>query len=62
MNQPDLSIFYLLGGLGFLILAAMLVIASPPHDAGTFLPEAGVALAGILAIVAYAGLRRSRNT
>jgi hypothetical protein len=56
-NQPDASVFYLLGGISFFILAVILFILSPRHDAGTLLPVGGIAIAGALEIVAYVGTR-----
>ncbi len=63
MSQlPDTSVFYLLGGIGFFILAVILFIISPIRDAGALVPIGGITLAGVLSIVAYFGTRGRGNT
>jgi hypothetical protein len=63
MSQlPDASVFYLLGGISFFILALILYIISPQRDAGTLLPLAGIAVAGALSLVAYFGTRRKGDS
>ena len=59
-NRLNLSVFYLLGGLGFLVLAAIVFLSSPQRDAITLLSASGMLLAGLLAITAFFGIRRNR--
>ncbi len=59
-DRLDLSVFYLLGGLGFLVLAAIVFFTSPQRDAITLLTALGMLAAGILAIIAFLGIRRHR--
>ena len=59
-DRLDLSVFYLLGGLGFLVLAAIVFFISPQRDAITLLTAFGMLAAGILAITAFLGIRRNR--
>ncbi|HST88369.1 MAG TPA: hypothetical protein VLJ14_08330 [Ktedonobacterales bacterium] len=59
-DRLDLSVFYLLGGLGFLVLAAIVFFTSPQRDAITVLTAFGMLAAGILAITAFFGIRRHR--
>lgn len=54
-NKRLLSYCYLAGGVGFLILAVILFFTSSPRDGLTLLTIAGVALAGVLALIAYRG-------
>jgi hypothetical protein len=60
-SQPDLSIFYLLGGIGFLALAVTLLVSGPQPGTDSVLGIGGTLLAGLLLIVAYIGLRRTRD-
>ena len=60
-NQRDLSVFYLIGGIGFVLLGILAYAISPQHDTSVLLTSAGMALAGLLAIAAYAGMRRARG-
>lgn len=62
IGQRDLSIFYLLGGIGFILLGVFSLAISANRDSTTLLTSGGMALAGALAIVAYFGIRRSRRT
>lgn len=59
-DRLDLSVFYLLGGLGFLALAAIVFFTSPQRDAITVLTAFGMLAAGILAITAFFGIRCNR--
>jgi hypothetical protein len=54
-NKRLLAYCYLLGGIGFLVLAVILFFTSSPRDGLTLLTIAGVAVAGILALIAYRG-------
>ena len=54
-NKRLLSYCYLVGGIGFLILAVILFFTSSPRDGLTLLTIAGIAVAGVLAIIAYWG-------
>ncbi len=58
-NQRLLSYCYLVGGIGFLVLAVILFFTSSPRDGLTLLTIAGVAVAGILALIAYRGTSRT---
>jgi hypothetical protein len=60
-NQRDLSVFYLLGGIGFLAIAAILFITGPKSGLDSVLGVGGELVAGLLLIVAYVGMRRSRG-
>lgn len=61
-GRRDLSIFYLLGGIGFIVLAVFSLAISANRDSTTLLTSGGMALAGALAIIAYFGTRRGRGT
>jgi hypothetical protein len=54
-NKRLLAYCYLLGGIGFLVLAVILFFTSSPRDGLTLLTIAGVVVAGILALIAYRG-------
>jgi hypothetical protein len=58
-NQRLISYCYLVGGIGFLVLAVILFFTSSPRDGLTLLTIAGVAVAGILALIAYRGTSRT---
>jgi hypothetical protein len=60
-SQPDLSVFYLLGGIGFVALAVILLVSGPQPGTDSVLGIGGTLLAGLLLIVAYVGLRRNRG-
>ncbi len=60
-RQPDLSVFYLLGGIGFVALAVILLLSKPQPGTDSVLGIGGTLLAGLLLIVAYVGLRRNRG-
>lgn len=60
-GQRDLSIFYLLGGIGFILLAVFSLVISSNRDTTTLLTSGGMALAGVLAILAYFGTRSGRG-
>ena len=60
-ERLDLAVFYLLGGLGFLVLAAIVYFTSPQRDPITLLTAAGMLVAGLLAITAFFGTRRGRT-
>jgi hypothetical protein len=59
-NRLDLSLFYLLGGLGFLALAAIVFFVSPQRDIITLMTAFGMLVAGLLALTAFFGIRRNR--
>jgi membrane associated rhomboid family serine protease len=60
-NQRDLSVFYLVGGIVFVLLAVLTFAISPRRDSSVLLTSAGMALAGVLAIMAFLGIRRTRG-
>jgi hypothetical protein len=60
-NQRDLSVFYLLGGIGFIALGIFFFVASPQHDSSALLGAGGMVLAGVLVLSAYLGLRRHKR-
>jgi hypothetical protein len=58
-NRRILAYCYLLGGIGFFVLAVILFVTSTQRDGLTLLTIAGVVLAGILALIAYRGVSRA---
>jgi hypothetical protein len=60
-NQRDLSIFYLLGGIGFLALAFILYLSGPLSASDSVFGVGGALVAGIFLIIAYIGMRRAKG-
>ncbi len=61
LGNHDLSIFYLLGGIGFIVLAVILFVSGPKSGMDSVLGVGGELLAGVFLIVAYFGMRKARN-
>jgi hypothetical protein len=61
LKQRDLSVFYLLGGIGFLATAVILFVTGPKSGMDSVLGIGGELVAGVCLIVAYFGMRRARR-
>lgn len=61
MKQRDLSVFYLLGGIGFLATAVILFVAGPKSGMDSVLGVGGELVAGIFLIIAYFGMQRAKR-
>lgn len=63
VSKPrNLSVCYLLGGIGFLAIAAILFVTGPKSGMDSVLGIGGELLAGVCLIVAYVGLRRAKRS
>jgi uncharacterized membrane protein len=60
-NKRTQAVFYLTGGIGFIIAALILYFSSPQHDSLSLVLMAGLIIGGLMAIYSFFGLRREAN-